>query len=119
MALRQIARTLVGFLLIVSAGVALPAQAQNWDGSGLIRFGVFLQGATVDYAITQTPPGAASFRESASPDGLVQTSPRVSSDSGATTPPASATAARNRGSGSSTIAIVPRRGVTVTPVARA
>jgi outer membrane immunogenic protein len=70
MALRQIARTLVGFLLIVSAGVALPAQAQNWDASGLIRFGVFLQGANVDYAITQTPPAAASFRESASPDGL-------------------------------------------------
>jgi outer membrane immunogenic protein len=70
MALRHFARSLAGFVLIVSAGVAQTAQAQNWDGSGLIRFGVFLQGANVDYQITQTPNAAASFRESASPDGL-------------------------------------------------
>ncbi len=45
MALRQIARATVGFLFLVAAGVAQDARAQNWDGAGLIRFGVFLQGA--------------------------------------------------------------------------
>jgi opacity protein-like surface antigen len=44
--------------------------AQNWDGSGLVRFGVFLQGSFIDYDIRQTTPAGASFTQSASPDGF-------------------------------------------------
>lgn len=70
MALRQIARATVGFLFLVAAGVAQDARAQNWDGAGLIRFGVFLQGAQNDYKITQTPVAGTGFNQTASPDGF-------------------------------------------------
>ncbi len=70
MAIRHIIRALAGVLLLASAGVAHKAEAQNWDGSGMIRFGVFLQGSFVDYDIAQTPAAAAPFRQSASPDGF-------------------------------------------------
>lgn len=70
MALRQIARASVGFLFLVAAGVAQEARAQNWDGAGLIRFGVFLQGAMNEYTIRQTAPSGAAFNQSASPDGF-------------------------------------------------
>ena len=75
MALGQFARTSVGFLLLVATGVAEfgfaeTAHAQNWDGSGLIRFGAFLQGSFTDFDTTQTPPAAPAFRQTTSPDGL-------------------------------------------------
>ena len=70
MAVSHFMRALAGVLFLASAGVAHKAEAQNWDGSGLIRFGVFLQGSFVDYDIAQTPAAAAPFRQSASPDGF-------------------------------------------------
>lgn len=66
----HVRRALAGALLLIGAGTAQTAQAQNWDGSGLIRFGVFLQGAKVDYDIRQTPDVGAPFSQSASPDGF-------------------------------------------------
>jgi hypothetical protein len=70
MAARKIACALAGALFVLGAGAADPARAQNWDGSGLARFGVFLQGAFVDHDITQTPALGAAFRQSASPGGF-------------------------------------------------
>ena len=73
MALGQLARASVGFLLLVATGVADQAHAQNWDGSGQIRFGAFLQGSFNDFNVTQTPqlPSTAlPFRQSISPDGF-------------------------------------------------
>lgn len=70
MALRQLARALAVVVCVVAAGIANTAQAQNWDGSGLIRFGVFLQGANVDYSILQTTPAGTSTRQSVSPEGF-------------------------------------------------
>lgn len=70
MAARQIVRLLAVVTFLATAGTAFKADAQNWDGSGLIRFGVFLQGSFIDYDITQTPTGAAAFRQSAAPDGI-------------------------------------------------
>ena len=70
MAISQTVRALAGFLFLVSAGSAQQASAQNWDGSGVIRFGVFLQGSSLDYDIQQTPAAAAPFRQTASPSGF-------------------------------------------------
>lgn len=70
MTARLIARALAGALLLIGVGAGHRAEAQNWDGSGLIRFGVFLQGAWVDHDITQTPTAGAAFRQSASPNGF-------------------------------------------------
>ncbi len=69
MALRQFVHMLVGAMAALAVGIAPQAQAQNWDGAGLLRFGVFLQGSYVDYDITQNPQGAASYRETATPNG--------------------------------------------------
>ena len=70
MALGQIARALATVSFIVFAGVGHNANAQNWDGSGLVRFGVFLQGASNDFAITQMPVAGTPLRQSANPDGF-------------------------------------------------
>ena len=70
MALRQFARISVGFLFLVAFGIAGQARAQNWDGSGQIRFGAFLQGSFTDYSVDQTPLALPAFRQSVSPDGF-------------------------------------------------
>lgn len=72
MAIRHVIRALAGVLFLASAGMAHKAEAQNWDGSGTIRFGVFLQNSFIDYDIRQTPPAGlgAPFRQSASPNGF-------------------------------------------------
>lgn len=67
---RHIARALAGALLVLCATLAHRAEAQSWDGSGLIRFGVFLQSAMVDHDIRQTPAVGAAFNQSASPNGI-------------------------------------------------
>ena len=68
MAISRFARASVGFLFLVATGVAQQAQAQNWDGSGQIRFGAFLQGSFTDFNAKQTPQFAPEFRQSASDD---------------------------------------------------
>lgn len=70
MAFRQFVRTLAGFLCVVSAVAAQKAQAQNWDGSGLARFGVFLQGSFQDFDIERRTPVGDLLRQSASPSGF-------------------------------------------------
>lgn len=70
MAVRQFVRTLVGILFLVTALAAQKAEAQNWDGSGLIRFGVFLQGSVLDLDIERRTPAGAVLQQSASPSGL-------------------------------------------------
>lgn len=71
MAIRQIVSALAGALALVSAGTFDNARAQNWDGSGLIKFGVFLQGSMIDYDIAQrTLTGDLIARQAASPDGF-------------------------------------------------
>src|SRR5262245_51022450 len=69
MAIRQIVGALAGILFLVSAGATHKAEAQNWDGSVLIRFGVFLQGSFPELDIKQTTPAGTIFRQKASPDG--------------------------------------------------
>jgi opacity protein-like surface antigen len=75
MTARHNARALAGALLsigalLINASTAHRAEAQNWDGSGLVRFGVFLQGAFVDHDIRQTPAIGPAFSQSASPNGF-------------------------------------------------
>ena len=71
MAFRHIARAAVGALALILAGPSDRASAQNWDGSGLIRFGVFLQGSFIDYDIERRVAlGAAAIQQSATPGGF-------------------------------------------------
>ena len=70
MAHRLLARASVGFLFLVAAGVAEEARAQNWDGSGQLRFGAFVQGSFSDWNVSQTPANAPAFRQSIAPDGI-------------------------------------------------
>ena len=69
MALSQNVRALAGVAVFLAVTGSEQAQAQNWDGSGLVRFGVFLQGSSLNYDITQTT-AVNSLRQTASPDGL-------------------------------------------------
>lgn len=71
MAIRQLVHVLAGAFALLAAGTTQQAQAQNWDGAGVVRFGVFLQGSSIDYDIRQQPlNGAAPFTQSASPGGF-------------------------------------------------
>jgi hypothetical protein len=70
MAVRQIVRAMAGLVFLVGVAAAQKAEAQNWDGSGLVRFGVFLQGSSLDYKINQVTPAGAAFSQSASPSGV-------------------------------------------------
>ncbi len=69
MAVRQIVRALAGAMLLVAAAGAQKAEAQNWDGSGLVRFGVFLQASMLDYDINRVSPAGVGLRQTASPNG--------------------------------------------------
>ncbi len=51
----------------ISAG---DAGAQNWNGSGTTRFGVFLQGSVVNYDLTRREADGSLFRQTASPSAL-------------------------------------------------
>ena len=70
MALRHLACASVGFLFLVATGATDRALAQNWDGTGQLRVGAFIQGSQVDYDALQQPGTAAPFRQTASPDGF-------------------------------------------------
>ena len=71
MAARRFVDIIACALALAAGGGALEkAHAQNWDGSGLVRFGVFLQGSFIDYDIAQTPLGGSTSKFSASPNGL-------------------------------------------------
>jgi opacity protein-like surface antigen len=63
MAIGRIVRSLAATLAVVVAGAVPGAQAQDWDGSGLVRFGVFLQAQSVDFDVLQRPGAAAPFRQ--------------------------------------------------------
>src|SRR5258705_6492977 len=52
-------RASVGFLFCVAAAASVPAQAQNYDSAGLLRFGVFGQGAWNNFDI-ERPAGLGS-----------------------------------------------------------
>lgn len=70
MAVRPIGRVLALAVAVLAAGTTQKAQAQNWDGSGLVRFGVFLQGSFIDYDIRQVSPlTGVPLNQSASPNG--------------------------------------------------
>lgn len=69
MSVRRIVHVLASALALVAASAGQQAEAQNWDGSGQARFGVFLQGSQIDYDIRQTPPAGAAFTQTASPNG--------------------------------------------------
>ncbi len=69
MAARRFVGIIVCALALLAGGTAQRAQAQNWDGSGLVRFGVFLQGSFIDYDIAQTTAAGVASNFSASPNG--------------------------------------------------
>lgn len=69
MAVRRCFKLLAGLVAVVAAFSGSRADAQNWDGSGLVRFGVYLQGSAVDFDIRQSPLVGAAFSQSAKPDG--------------------------------------------------
>jgi hypothetical protein len=70
MAVRPIGRMLASALAVLAAGTTQNAEAQNWDGSGLVKFGVFLQGSFVDYDIRQVSPlTGVALNQTASPNG--------------------------------------------------
>lgn len=68
MAIGRMVRSLSCALAILAFAAIPRAEAQNWDGSGLVRFGVFLQGQFVDYDIAQTT--VVPFRQTADPFGF-------------------------------------------------
>ncbi len=70
MAARWFVSIIAGAFALLAGSTVEKAHAQNWDGSGLVRFGVFLQGSFIDYDIAQTPVGGDTSRFSASPNGL-------------------------------------------------
>lgn len=69
MAVRRMVQMLAGILAVLTAGGIGRAEAQNWDGSGMVRFGVFLQGSFIDYDIRQATPAGTVFNQTASPNG--------------------------------------------------
>lgn len=69
MAVHRLIGLLAGCLSMLVAAGASRVEAQNWDGSGLVRFGVFLQGSFIDYDIRQTVAPGVTLDQSASPDG--------------------------------------------------
>lgn len=66
MAIRHIIGSSAAALYFVAAAIAGTASAQNYDGSGMFRFGGFLQGAVMDQQVTRTPRGGTA--EAGSPD---------------------------------------------------
>lgn len=69
-AARRFALALAGAFALLATVGPHRAEAQNWDGSGLVRFGVFLQGSFIDYDIRQTTVGGIGSNQSASPHGF-------------------------------------------------
>jgi outer membrane immunogenic protein len=69
MAVHRLAGLIVGCLSVLAAAGTSRVEAQNWDGSGLMRFGVFLQGSFVDYDIRQTLAPGVTLDQTASPNG--------------------------------------------------
>ncbi len=69
MAVHRLVGLVAGCVAALAASATGGAQAQNWDGSGLIRFGVFLQGSFIDYDIRQTVAPGVTLDKSASPNG--------------------------------------------------
>lgn len=69
MAVRRCLNTLAALAALVVVFGAHRAEAQNWDGSGLVRFGVFLQGQNVDFDIQQRPVAGTAFSQSATAEG--------------------------------------------------
>ena len=70
MAARRFMKSLAIAAAVVLGAAAQQAHAQNWDGSGLVKFGVFLQGSLVDYDISRTTAAGVQSNAKASPDGL-------------------------------------------------
>lgn len=58
MAVRHIIGSSAAILYFVAAAIADTASAQNYDGSGMFRFGGFLQGSMMDQSIDRTPRGS-------------------------------------------------------------
>ncbi len=63
-------RALVVGLSFVATGAVHSAQAQNWASSGLMKFGVFLQGSLIEHEVHQAPVTTAPFRQTATPNGV-------------------------------------------------
>lgn len=57
MAIRQLIGPSAAILYFVVAALAGSASAQNYDGSGMVRFGGFLQGSIMSQDIDRTPRG--------------------------------------------------------------
>lgn len=70
MAARRFVDIIACALALLVGGAIQKAQAQNWDGSGLVRFGVFLQNSSIDYDIAQTSPAGTASKFTASPNGF-------------------------------------------------
>jgi outer membrane immunogenic protein len=58
MTLRSMTVASAAFMLFVAAAASGQAQAQNYDGSGQLRFGAFAQGSQLDFDV-QSPLAAA------------------------------------------------------------
>jgi opacity protein-like surface antigen len=69
---RYLARASAALLFLVAAVGAGTAQAQNYEGPGLLRFGVFAQGTFLDFDVRAMPLGTATFVDegTASLDGV-------------------------------------------------
>lgn len=59
MALRQIIGPSAAILYFVAAALFGSASAQNYDGSGMVRFGGFLQGSLMSQDVSRTPVGGS------------------------------------------------------------
>ncbi len=70
MAARRFVSIIACAIALFAGGAIEKAQAQNWDGSGLVRFGVFLQGSFIDYDIAQISAAGTTSNFSSSPHGL-------------------------------------------------
>jgi outer membrane immunogenic protein len=69
MAARRLVSIIACAVALIAGASAQRAEAQNWDGAGLVRFGVFLQGSFIDYDIAQTSAAGVVSNFSASPNG--------------------------------------------------
>jgi len=60
MVARYLARASAALLFLVAAGAGT-AHAQNYEGPGLLRFGVFAQGTFADFAVREIPFGTGTL----------------------------------------------------------
>lgn len=65
MAFRQIIGASAAILSFVAAAILGSASAQNYDGSGVVRFGGFLQGSMMNQSVERLIPGSSLERGSA------------------------------------------------------